>query len=135
MDTEKRRVTESNQRAGLACRGEATRNVKLLLRFLEALRIRLLASPADQESLPSFVSFCLLRHRDLHRLSSERESCFNLARYQGYLSKPYQQSRLVRCMMHLFSSADCRQSEMEPLVRTARAGIGDSKGRGEPGAC
>src|SRR5262245_66550058 len=79
MDTAKRRVTESNQRAGLACRGETTRHVKLLLRFVEVLRIRRPASPADQESRPCFVSFCLLRHRDLHRLSSERESCFNLA--------------------------------------------------------
>src|SRR5215471_10993619 len=66
MDTAKRRVTESNQRAGLACRGETTRHVKLLLRFVEVLRIRRPASPADQESRPCFVSFCLLRHRDLH---------------------------------------------------------------------
>ena len=31
MDTEKRRVTESNQRAGLACRGETTRHVGILV--------------------------------------------------------------------------------------------------------
>src|SRR5262245_63131794 len=99
MDTAKRRVTESNQRAGLACRGETTRHVKLLLRFVEVLRIRRPASPADQESRPCFVSFCLLRHRDLQRLSSERESCFNLAPYQGYLSTPYQQPTLVPYML------------------------------------
>src|SRR5262245_61870021 len=63
--------------------GETTRHVKLLIRFVEVLRIRRPASPADQESRPCFVSFCLLRHRDLQRLSSERESCFNLAPYQG----------------------------------------------------
>ena len=50
------------------------------------------------------------------------ESCFNLAPYQGHLSKPYQQSRLVRYICICSASLTAARASWSPCsARPARA--------------
>src|SRR6266446_5616562 len=73
LDPAKRRVAKSSQRASFACRGEAKGTVKLLLWFIEGLRlIRRQVGTADQESRPCLVSFRLVHRRNRSCLLSKR---------------------------------------------------------------